>query len=61
MGLLETFFFSFDNIHVLLLMRQKVWKLQNVSRNNLNKLHFWDNLYKLHPWLYVGNEKNPTC
>ena len=52
MGLLEKRLCSFDNIHVLLLMRQKVWKLSNVSPNNLYKLYFWDNLYKLHPWLF---------
>ena len=52
MGLLEKRLWKFDNIHVLLRMRQKVWKLSNVSPNNLYKLHFWDNLYKLHPWLF---------
>ena len=51
MGLLEKRLWKFDNIHVLLRMRQKVWKLWNVFPNNLYKLHFWDNLYKLHPWL----------
>ena len=55
MGLLEKRLCSFDNIHVLLLMRQNVWKLSNVSPNNLYKLHFWDNLYKLHPWLFSVN------
>ena len=38
---------------MLLRMRQKVWKLWNVSPYNLYKLHFWDNLYKLHPWLII--------
>ena len=53
MGLLEKRLCVFDNIHVLLLMKQKVWKLWNVSPNNFYKLHFWDNLYKLHPWLFM--------
>ena len=53
MGLLEKRLWKFDNIHVLLQMRQKVWKSENVSPNNLYKLHFWDNLYKLHPWLQI--------
>ena len=54
MGLLEKKTLYFDNIHLLLRMRQKVWKLSNVSPNNLYKLHFWDNLYKLHPWLNIS-------
>ena len=53
MGLLGKRLWKFDNIHVLLQMRQKVWKLKNVSPNNLYKLHFWDNLYKLHSWLFA--------
>ena len=59
MGLLEKRLCIFDNIHVLLQMRQKVWKLLNVSPNNLYKLHFWDNLYKLHPWLIKGTLQSP--
>ena len=55
MGILEKRLCSFDNI---ITDETKALKIIKCIPNNFNKLHFWDNLYKLYPWLDIGQKKN---